>query len=203
MNHKERMLSGLPYKGSEDGLPKERIHARRLNLEYNRLDPSEVERAQAILLELIGKTAGPFVIVPPFQCDYGYNIELGENFYSNFNLVILDVAKVTIGKNVKIGPNVSLITAGHPIHPVSRASGYEYGMPITIGNDVWLGSNVVVNPGVSIGSGTVIGSGSVVTKDIPDGVVAFGNPCRVSRKITNEEKEFYFRDRRFDVDDYL
>lgn len=115
---------------------------------------------------------------------------------------MLDVAKITIGENVMFAPNVSLYTAGHPLHPVSRNSGYEYGLPITIGDNVWLGGNVIVNPGVTIGDNVVVGSGSVVTKDLPDNVVAVGNPCQIIREITDEDRDFYYRKERFDVSDY-
>lgn len=140
--------------------------------------------------------------MPPFHCDYGKNIEVGENFFANYNCIILDVAKVTIGKNVMFAPNVSIYTAGHPIHPDSRNSGYEYGIPVTIGDNVWIGGSVVINPGVTIGNNVVIGSGSVVTKDIPDNVIAVGNPCRVIREITEEDRKYYYKDRTFAVDDY-
>lgn len=130
------------------------------------------------------------------------NIEVGENFYANFNCVILDVGKVKIGTNVMFAPNVSIYTAGHPIHPESRNSGYEYGIGITIGDNVWVGGSVVINPGVHIGNNVVIGSGSVVTKDIPDNVIAVGNPCRIIREITEDDRKYYFKDREFDVNDY-
>ena len=141
-------------------------------------------------------------IEQPFRCDYGKNIEVGNNFFANYNCVILDVAKVTIGENVMFAPNVSIYTAGHPIHPESRNSGYEYGIPVTIGNNVWVGGNVVITPGVTIGNNVVIGAGSVVTKDIPDNVIAVGNPCRVIREITEEDRKYYYKDKEFDVDDY-
>ena len=117
-------------------------------------------------------------------------------------LTILDVGKVTIGDNVMLAPNVSIYTAGHPVHPDSRNSGYEYGIPITIGNNVWIGGNAVILPGVTIGNNVVIGAGSVVTKDIPDNVIAAGNPCRILRKITEEDRKYYYKDREFDVTDY-
>ena len=142
------------------------------------------------------------VIEPPFHCDYGSNIEVGENFFANYNLTILDVGKVKIGKNAQIAPNVSIYTAGHPVHPDSRNSGYEYGIDITIGDNVWIGGSSVINPGVTIGNNVVIGSGSVVTKDIPDNVIAAGNPCRVIRSITEEDRKYYFKNREFDVEDY-
>lgn len=135
---------------------------------------------------------------PPFRCDYGYNIEIGENFYSNYNCTILDCAKVTIGNNVLFAPNVSLFTAGHPIDATLRAQEYEYAFPITIGNDVWIGGNTVINPGVTIGSNVVIGSGSVITKDIPSNCIAAGNPCRVIRDITEEDKQYYYKKLKFD-----
>lgn len=123
-------------------------------------------------------------------------------FFANYNCIILDVGKVIIGNNVQFAPNVSLYTAGHPIHSDSRNSGYEYGIGITIGDNVWLGGNVVVNPGVHIGNNVVIGSGSVVTKDIPDNVIAIGNPCKVIREITEEDRKYYYKNYEFDVDDY-
>lgn len=148
------------------------------------------------------KTGEEFSIQSPFYCDFGFNISIGENFFSNYNLVILDVAPVTIGDNVLFGPNVSLYTAGHPIHPISRNSGYEYGIPITIGDNVWLGGNVVVTPGVTIGENSVVAAGSVVVKDIPANVVVAGNPCKVIREIRDEEIDYYYKDRLFDIDDY-
>ena len=152
--------------------------------------------------KLLGKTGKFFHIANPFHCDYGSNIEIGENFFSNYGLTILDVGKVTIGDNAQIAPNVSIYTAGHPIHPDSRNSGYEYGIPVAIGDNVWIGGNAVILPGVTIGSNSVIGAGSVVTKDIPEWVIAAGNPCRVLRKITEEDRKYYFQRREFDVEDY-
>lgn len=203
MNQKERMLAGLPYKAWLDGLGEERLAAKTLTFEYNRTHPADQDARAEILRKLLGRTGNVVKIEPPFQCDYGWNIELGENFYANHNLVVLDVGRIRIGRNAMLGPNVSLVTAGHPIHHRARASGYEYGIGIEIGDDVWLGSNVVVNPGVTIGSRSVIGSGSVVTRDVPEGVIAFGNPCRVVRSITERDRNRYFRDREFDVDDHL
>jgi len=202
MNQKERMLKGLPYKSWLDGLPEERKAARVRTREYNTLEPGDKERRNELIREILGKTGEQIFIEAPFLCDYGRNIEVGENFYANFNLVILDVARVVIGDNVMIAPNVAIYTAGHPVHPVSRNSGYEYGIGITIGNNVWIGGNVVINPGVRIGDNVIIGAGSVVTKDIPDNLIAVGNPCRPVREITEEDRKYYYRDRVFDVDDY-
>lgn len=203
MNQKERMLAELPYKAWLDGLAQERLAAKTLTWEYNQCHPANQERKASIIKALLGKVGGACIIEPPFQCDYGYNIEIGENFYSNHNLIILDVAKVSIGKNVMFGPNVTLLTAGHPVHYQSRLSGYEYGISISIGDNVWLGSNVVVNPGVVIGSNSVIASGSVVTKNVDPLCVYGGVPCRKIREISDEDKHYYFKNRRFDVDDYL
>ena len=132
---------------------------------------------------------------PPFFCDYGSHIEVGKNFFANYNCTILDVARVKIGDNCQMAPNAAIYTAGHPIHPDTRNSGYEYGIEVIIGDNVWIGGNAVITPGVTIGSGVVIGSGSVVTKDIPDHVVAVGNPCRVLRKINEEDKIYWEKER--------
>lgn len=202
MNQKERMLAGLPYKSWLDGLPDERMAVRVKTREYNNLEPGDRDRRDELIRQILGKTGRQLFIEAPFLCDYGYNIEVGENFYANFNLVVLDVAKVVIGDNVMMAPNVAIYTAGHPVHPKSRNSGYEYGMPITIGNNVWIGGNVVINPGVRIGDNVIIGAGSVVTKDIPDNMIAVGNPCRPVREITEEDRKYYYKDRVFDVDDY-
>lgn len=201
MTQFERMMAELPYHSDEDTRSK-MAKSRELLFEYNSLHPAKAERKREILKELLGKTGENFYIEPPFRCDYGCNIELGENFYANYNLIILDCNKVKIGDNVLFAPNVTITAAGHPIHPDSRKK-YEYGIPVTIGNNVWIGANVVICPGVTIGDGSVIGAGSVVTKDIPENVVAFGNPCKVYRKITDEDRELYYKDRKFDVDDYL
>lgn len=201
MNQKERMLAGLPYDSTVDGLPEERIRAKLLCKQLNESPDYDPAAMRAVLHELLGGHGERYFIEPPFRCDYGSNIEIGDCFYANYNLIILDCAKVTIGDHVLIGPNVCITTAGHPIHPLSRDK-YEYAAPITIGSRVWIGANVVINPGVTIGEGSVIGSGSVVTKDVPPMVVAAGNPCRVIRPITDEDIDRYYKDRCFDVDDY-
>ncbi len=203
MNQKERMLAGLPYKAWLDGLSEERVENKLKIREYNLLRPDEPEKRDALIRSILGHAGENVHIEPPFHCDYGKNITVGKNFFTNFNCTILDVGKVVIGDNVMFAPNVAIYTAGHPIHPDSRNSGYEYGIAITIGNNVWIGGNVVVNPGVTIGNNVVIGSGSVVTKDIPDNVIAVGNPCKVVREITEDDRKYYYRDREFDVLDYL
>lgn len=202
MNQKERMMAGLPYKAWLDGLEEERMRNKKKLYEYNHCQPDEKEKIDELIKDILGKAGAGVHIEAPFHCDYGKNIEVGDHFYANYNCTILDVGKVIMGNNVKLAPNVSLYTAGHPIHPDSRNSGYEYGISITIGNNVWLGGNVVVNPGVHIGNNVVIGSGSVVTKDIPDNVIAAGNPCRVIREITEEDRIYYYKNLIFDIEDF-
>lgn len=202
MNQKDRMLAGLPYKVWLDGLKEEQLENKKKIYEFNHCKPDESVKMDKILRDILGKAGESLRIEPPFRCDYGKNIEVGDNFFANYNCTILDVGKVIIGNNVMFAPNVSLYTAGHPIHPDSRNSGYEYGIGITIGNNVWLGGNVVVNPGVYIGNNVVIGSGSVVIKDIPDNVIAVGNPCKIIREITEEDRKYYYKNHEFDVEDY-
>ena len=196
------MLANLPYKAWLDGLEEERLESRKKVYRFNNTTPENEEEQAALIRQIIGKHGKNLKIEPPFHCDYGSNIEVGENFFANFNLTILDVGRVKFGKNAQIAPNVSIYTAGHPVHPDSRNSGYEYGIDITIGDNVWIGGSSVINPGVTIGNNVVIGSGSVVTKDIPDNVIAVGNPCRVIRSITEEDRKYYFKNREFDVEDY-
>ena len=203
MNQKERMLANLPYKSWMDGLKEARMACKMKLYTYNNLPPEQEAEREALLREILGKTCEGYLnIESPFHCDYGYNIEVGKEFFANYNFIVLDVGKVKIGDNFMCGPNVQISTAGHPLHPESRASGYEYGIDITIGDNVWIGGNVLVCPGVTIGSNVVIGGGSVVTKDIPDNMLAYGNPCRVIREITEADRDYYFRDRKFDVEDY-
>lgn len=196
MNHIERRDSGLPYITDRAVLEQQKV-CRKLLHKFNTADPSDFELLGEIVRELFGKSENAFVN-PPFYCDYGFHIEVGKDFYANYNCTILDVAKVTIGDHCMLAPNVAIYTAGHPIHPDSRNSGYEYGLPVTIGDNVWIGGNSIVLPGVTIGSNSVIGAGSVVTGDIPEWVVAAGNPCRVIRRITEEDREYFCKNRKFD-----
>lgn len=198
LTEKEKMISGKAYKAFDKELFAERQYAKELIFEFNALRPSQLEERNKILTELLGATSKEFFIEPPFRCDYGYNIEIGNNFYSNYNLIILDCAKVTIGDNAFIGPNVSIYTAGHPIHYKPRNEEYEYAFPVSIGDNVWIGGNVIINPGVSIGNNSVIGSGSVVTKDIPDNVIAVGNPCKVIKEIKDEDALYYYKNKKIE-----
>ncbi len=183
MTEKEKRSLGLLYNSSDETLIEEITKCQDICFEYNNLRPSQKEERTKLIKNLFGKTGKSFQINSPFYCDYGYNIEIGENFYANYNCTILDCAKVTFGDNVFIAPDVGFYTAGHPIDPESRNKSIEYALPIKVGNNVWIGGGVKIVPGVTIGNNVVIGAGSVVTKDIPDDVVAVGNPCRVIRSI--------------------
>lgn len=196
MTNVERRDMGLPYISDEE-IFEEQKRARKLTQALNTADRSDFKVIGEIVKELLGKSDGAF-INPPFYCDYGTHIEVGKNFFANYNCTILDVARVVIGDNCQMAPNVAIYTAGHPLHPDTRNTAYEYGIEVTIGDNVWIGGNTVICPGVHIGSNTVIGAGSVVTKDLPEWVVAAGNPCKVIRQITEADRKFYYRDREFD-----
>ncbi len=187
------MLNGKPYKAFGEELLGERQHAKERLFEFNNFRPSEINNRNEIIKKLFSKVSDNIFIEPPFRCDYGYNIYIGENFYANYNCIILDCDKVIIGDNVMFAPNVSLFTAGHPIHFEPRNAGIEYAFPITIGNNVWIGGGVIINPNVTISDNVVIGSGSVVMKDIPCNSIAVGNPCKVIREITDKDKQYYFK----------
>ena len=189
MTEKEKCRQGLLYDANYDReLLAERERAKELLYDYNRLRPSQYAVKTDLLRSLLGKVGKQVIIEPPFKCDYGYNIVVGVNFYANVNLVILDGAKVTIGDNAFIAPNVGIYTAGHPLDAERRNQGLEYAYPIRIGNNVWIGAHSVILPGVTIGDHVVIGAGSVVTKDIPSYSLAVGNPCRVIRSLEAMEK---------------
>ncbi len=196
MNHIKRRDEQLPYI-SDESVFEEQKNARRILQRLNTIDRSDFDGISEIVKELFGKSNGAF-INPPFYCDYGKHIEVGKNFFANYNCTILDVAKVKIGDNCMLAPNVAIYTAGHPVHPDTRNTMYEYGIEVTIGDNVWVGGNTVICPGVKIGSNSVIGAGSVVTKDIPEWCIAAGNPCKVIRKITEDDIKYYFKDRQFD-----
>ncbi len=184
MTEKEKCAAGLMYNANYDEqLIHERAQCKDLCQEYNLLKSSDVKGRSQKIREIIGVATDDFLIEQPFMCDYGYNIEIGENFYSNHNMIILDAAKVTFGDNVFIAPNCGFYTAGHPVDAKQRNEGLEYAHPITVGNNVWIGGNVIVLPGVSIGDNSIIGAGSVVNKSIPENVIAVGNPCKVIKKI--------------------
>ena len=197
MDNISRRESGMLYI-SDESIFEQQKKARRITQILNTIDRSDFQGIADIIKELFGKTGENVFVNPPFYCDYGSNIEIGSNFFAYYNCTVLDVAKVKIGNNCLFAPNVSIYTAGHPIHPALRNTGYEYGEAVTIGNNVWIGGNSVICPGVTIGDNAVIGAGSVVTKDIPSWSVAAGNPCRVIREITDDDMNYYFRRKRPD-----
>jgi maltose O-acetyltransferase len=185
---KEKMLAGELYDALDKQLSDERIQTRLLIKQLNDSREDETELREKVLRQLIPNAGEKLWIQPPFFCDYGYNIIIGERVFFNFNCVVLDVTYVKIGSRTKFGPNVQVYTATHPINYKERASGLEYAKPIAIGEDCWIGGSAVICPGVSIGDRTIIGAGSVVTRDIPSDVFAAGNPCRVIRHLDPENE---------------
>lgn len=185
-----KMMSGELYAASDNTELLERLQlTSELCHDYNQLRPSQVEERQALLRRILGATGQRFKVMQPFFCDYGFNITIGEDFFANTGLVILDEATVTFGDHVFLGPNCGFYTAGHPLDVERRNAGLQYSLPIVVGDNVWMGGNVCVMPGVTIGSNTVIAAGSVVAHDIPAGVLAAGNPCRVIRVIDQHPEE--------------
>ncbi len=199
LNNIERRDRGMVYI-SDDSVFEEQKVARRITQQLNTMDRSDFDSIRKIIRELFGKIGENSLVNPPFYCDYGTHIEIGKNFFANYNCTMLDVGMIRIGDNVQMAPNVAIYTAGHPVHPATRNTMYEYGIDVTIGDNVWVGGNVVICPGVTIGANSVIGAGSVVTKDIPEWCVAAGNPCRVIRKITEEDRNKYFAGKEIDAE---
>jgi acetyltransferase-like isoleucine patch superfamily enzyme len=201
MHNKERCQSGLPYI-CDSGMLEEQNECRIKLAEFNACPFEEKKRMEELIRSIFGRVGKNPWINAPFRCDYGYNIHIGDNLICNYNCVMLDVASISIGNNVQIAPNVTISAAGHPVHPETRNTLYEYGRSIVIGDDVWIGAGVVINPGITIGNGAVIGSGSIVTKDIPPMVIAVGNPCRVIREITEDDRYKYYKNEEFDIDPF-
>lgn len=187
MTELEKCNAGLLYDTTFPGREEMHLQCAQLCYDYNHTRPSDMQRREEILRKLFGKLGKNPYVEPNIFCGFGWNIEAGDNFYANNNCVFVDPGKIIFGDNVFIGPSCGFYTAHHPIHPALRNQLYEYARPIKVGSDVWIGGNTVVVPGATIGSNVVIGAGSVVVGDIPDNVVAFGNPCKVYRKITEED----------------
>ena len=186
MTMRDRMLAGELYQADDPAISADSLRAMTLTEEFNRTPAAAPDERRKILVELLGAYGEGCEIRPPFHCDYGYQTTIGARTFANVNLVILDVARVSIGDDVQIGPNVQLLTATHPLEPGPRRDKWESAAPITIGNNVWLGGGVIVCPGVTIGDDTVVGAGSVVTKDLPAGVLAVGVPAKVLRRLTEQ-----------------
>lgn len=196
MTIRERIKNGMLYVDIGEGLDEEREKCKELLYDYNHTRPSEKIKRKDLLKELLGDMGDEIWIEPPLHMAYGKNVHIGNCFYANFNLVIVDDIDVYIGEHVMIAPNVTITPTGHPVDPDLRKPGTQFSIPVKIGNNVWIGSNAVILPGVTIGYNSVIGAGSVVTHDIPENVIAVGNPCRVLRKISEHDKEFYFKNKR-------
>ena len=199
MTERELMLAGKLHHFDDDEINSLGKKAELLTEKYNATSVNDESIREEILRELIGRIEGRCVIKPPFRCDYGKFIEIGDGTFINYDCIILDACKVKIGQHVLIGPRTCIYSASHPIDSSVRISGYNISKPVTIGDNVWLGGNVVVNPGVTIGECSIIGSGSVVTKNIPSNVIAAGNPCKVLREITDGDKIYWEQQR----DEYL
>lgn len=196
-NEKDKMHVGEIYLPNDEEILKEQLSCLDRLYDFNQTRPTELEKRSKLLKEMFAEIGEGCYIEPPFHSNFGgKHCHFGKFVYANFNLTLVDDTHIFVGDNTMIGPNVIIATAGHPVLPRLREKGYQYNMPVKIGKNCWLGAGVIVLPGVTIGDNTVIGAGSVVTKDIPSGVVAYGNPCRALRKINEKDEEFYFRGRR-------
>ncbi|OOF84911.1 galactoside O-acetyltransferase [Rodentibacter ratti] len=193
MTEYEKMMAGLAHLAMSPELKNMRRAAREILFEFNRTSPNDDETQNKLIRKLFGQADETTSINAPFHCDYGINIKVGKNFFANYHCVMLDNGGITIGDDVMFAPNVSLYTVGHPLDVELRNEGWEQAKSITIGNNVWIGGSVVILPGVTIGDNVVVGAGSVVNKDLPNNVLAFGNPCRVVREITEQDRENYIR----------
>ena len=202
MTNREKIHSGKIYYPSGDEIMTEQLSYVDKLYDFNATRPTELDKRAALLKEMFAEIGEGCYIEPPFHANWGgHHVHFGNNVYANFNLTMVDDTHIYVGDCTMFGPNVTVATAGHPIDPELRAKAYQYNMPVHIGKNCWLGAGVIVLPGVTIGDNTVIGAGSVVTKDIPSGVVAVGNPCRVLREINEHDKEYYFKDRKIDYSD--
>ena len=197
MNQYEPIHSGQIYYPSDDSIMSRQLRCLEKQYDYNATRPLEQEKRSALLKEMFAEIGEGCYIEPPLHSNWGgCHVHFGKGVYANFNLTLVDDTHIYVGDHTMLGPNVTLATAGHPIHPPLREKGYQYNVPVRIGRNCWLGAGVIVMPGVTIGDNTVIGAGSVVTKDIPANVVAVGNPCRVLRPISDHDREYYFKARK-------
>ena len=196
---RERMKDGRLYFCTDEEIANEQLKCLDLLYDYNQTRPTEQAKRRELLKVLLAEVGENCYIEPPLHANWGRNTHLGSNVYANFNLTLVDDTDVYIGNSVMIGPNVTIATAGHPIDPELRRKVAQFNIPVRIGNNVWIGAGAVILPGITIGDDSVIGAGSIVTKDIPAGVVAVGNPCRVLRPICDRDREFYYKDRKGDL----
>lgn len=193
MSQRENIANGKLFTDMCEGLPEERLHAKELVYEFNHTRPSDIDKRITLMKEMFGALGKNCWVEPPINLCYGTNVFIGDNFYANYNLSLVDDYKITIGNNVLIAPNVTIAVTGHPVHPDLRKHGEMYAFPVTIKDNVWIGSGVIICPGVTIGKNSVIGAGSVVTKDIPANSIAVGNPCKVMREINDNDKIYYYK----------
>lgn len=200
MTQKEKMHSCELYLPTDTEIMKEQLACLEKQYDYNATRPHESERREQLLKEMFAEIGEGCYIEPPLHANWaGHHVHFGKNVYANFNLTLVDDTHIYVGDCTLIGPNVTIATAGHPIYPPLREQGYQYNAPIRIGRNCWIGAGAIILPGVNIGDNTVIGAGSVVTKDIPSGVVAVGNPCRVLREINERDREYYFKDKKINL----
>ena len=197
MGMKERMFTGELYYPNEESIFDEQLKKLDLLYEFNSTRPTEQKKRQELMKEMFAEIGENCYLEPPFHANWGgAHMHLGDSVYANFNFTAVDDSHIYIGSYTMIGPNVTVATAGHPILPELREKAYQFNMPVHIGRNCWIGAGAVIMPGVTIGDNSVVGAGSVVTKDIPANVVAYGNPCRVAREISEHDREFNYKDRR-------
>lgn len=193
----EKMHSGEIYDPNDENILREQMKCLELLYEYNQTRPHEQQRRQDLLRQMFAEIGENCYIEPPFHANWGgHHVHFGKNVYSNFNLTLVDDTHIYVGDYTMFGPNVTVATAGHPILPQLRQRGLQYNMPVHIGKNCWIGAGAILVPGVTIGDNVVVGAGSIVTKDLPDNVVAVGNPCRILRQVNEHDRQFYFKDRR-------
>ena len=201
MNMRDKLHTGELYLPNDDSIVEEQFQKLELLYDYNATRPLEQKKRQALLKKMFAEIGEGCYIEPPFHANFGgYHVHLGKNVYANFNLTMVDDTHIYVGDYTMFGPNVTVATAGHPILPKLREQAHQYNMPVHIGKNCWIGAGAIILPGITIGDNVVVGAGSVVTKDLPSNVVAVGNPCRVLRQVGERDMEYYFKDRRIDLD---
>lgn len=197
MAMKDKMHTGDLYLPGDEEIMREQLQCLEKLYEYNTTRPLETEKRAELLKEMFAEMGEECYIEPPLHANWGgHHVHFGKNIYANFNLTLVDDTHIYVGDYTMFGPNVTVATAGHPIDPALREQGYQYNAPVRIGKNCWIGAGVIIVPGIAIGDNVVVGAGSVVTKDLPDNVVAVGNPCRVLREVNERDKEYYFKDRK-------
>lgn len=196
---RERMHDGRLYFCNDEELMREQLQCLERLYDFNATRPSEQAKRSEMLRELLAEVGDNCYIEPPFHANWGIHTHFGNNVYANFNLTMVDDADIFVGDNVMFGPNVTVATAGHPVDPDLRRKVAQFNIPVHIGDNVWIGAGSVILPGITIGENSVIGAGSVVTRDVPANVVAVGNPCRVLRRISNRDREYYYQNRKIDL----